>query len=293
MRTCLLFLLAACAPAIPQRTLAHRAALPASLPDLRPCALVHLVQEENLSNAARGFFRGDFELAYTTFLIRHPRGVVLVDAGFGDTIAADLESAPFWFRWQFGSARAAKPLAALLAEVGVKPAEVAVVLLTHAHWDHASGLAQVPDARVLTAETWILGEHAMKHLAMPQHFAKARVEPLKFDGPEYDGFPASHDVFGDGSIVAVPTPGHTPGSTSYFINGASGRWLFIGDAAWVKEGFAEPALKGRMASAFADSDAQQTADTLGLLHAVYEAHAANLVTAHDPRTWVDLPRCGR
>ena len=39
-----------------------------------------------LSNAARGFFRGDFELAYATFLIRHPRGVLLVDAAFGDTV---------------------------------------------------------------------------------------------------------------------------------------------------------------------------------------------------------------
>src|SRR5262249_5058092 len=154
--------------------------------------------------------------------------------------------------WQFGYARAARPLGALLAEAGVKPEEVTLVLLTHAHWDHAGGLAQLPNARVLTGDGWILQEHSMRELAMPQHFAHARVEPLKFDGPEYDGFAASHDVFGDGSIVAVPTPGHTAGSTSWFVNSAGGkRWLFIGDAAWVKEGFAEPALKGRLASTFA------------------------------------------
>jgi N-acyl homoserine lactone hydrolase len=294
MRIWLLFILAACAPVIPHRTLAQRAALPAQLPELHPCALVHLTQQENLSNAARGFFRGDFELTYTTFLIRHPRGVVLVDAAFGDTVAADLDAAPWWFRFQFGAARAAKPLSALLAEAGVKPEEVTLVLLTHAHWDHAGGLSQLPNARVLTADGWILAESGMRELAMPQHFAKVRdrITPLQFDGPAYDGFAASHDVFGDGSIVAVPTPGHTQGSSSYFVNAAGGkRWLFIGDAAWVKEGFAEPVLKGRLASTFADHDAQQAADTLGLLHAVYEAHAANLVTAHDPRTWVDLPRC--
>ncbi|HUJ29277.1 MAG TPA: hypothetical protein VLW85_24825, partial [Myxococcales bacterium] len=61
MKTCWLWILLACAPVIPQRTLARRASLPATLPDLHPCALVHLSQQENLSNAARGFFRGDFE----------------------------------------------------------------------------------------------------------------------------------------------------------------------------------------------------------------------------------------
>lgn len=295
MKTLPLCALLACAPVIPQRTLTQRAALPSALPDVHPCALVHLSLPENLSNAARGFFRGDFELTYTTFLLRHPKGVILVDAAFGDTTNADLDGAPWWFRFQFGSARAAKPLAALLAEAGVKPEEVTLVLLTHAHWDHAGGLAQLPNAKVLTADTWILDEKSMHELAMPQHFAKVRdrVEPLKFDGPAYDGFPSSHDVFGDGSIVAVPTPGHTEGATSYFVNASGGRWLFIGDAAWVKEGFAEPVVKGRLASAFTDHDAQQAADTLGLLHAIYEAHAATLVTAHDPRTWDGIPRCAR
>src|ERR1051325_1016431 len=109
MRTCLLWIAIACAPAIPQRTLTQRAALPAALPEVQPCALVHLELPENLSNAARGFFRGDFQLTYTTFLVRHPRGVVLIDAAFGDTVAADLDAAPWWFRFQFGSARAARP----------------------------------------------------------------------------------------------------------------------------------------------------------------------------------------
>jgi len=297
MKTSLLLALAACAPVIPQKTLVQRAALPAGLPPLAPCALLHLTVDDNLSNGARGFFRGDWKVSYATFLIRHPRGIVLVDAAFGDTVNADLDAAPWWFRWQFNKARAARPLAALLQEAGVKPEEVSLVLLTHAHWDHAGGLAQLPNARVLTADDWILSrEGAVADLAMPHHFDKVRdrVERLRFDGPAYDGFAASHDVFGDGSIVAVPTPGHTSGATSWFVNAAGGkRWLFIGDAAWVKEGFEEPVVKGRLASMFADHDAQQTADSLGLLHAVFAAHAANLVTTHDERTWTDIPLCSK
>jgi glyoxylase-like metal-dependent hydrolase (beta-lactamase superfamily II) len=118
------------------------------------------------------------------------------------------------------------------------------------------------------------------------------VEKLTFAGPAYEGFDASQDLLGDGSIIAVPTPGHTSGSTSYFVNSGNGqRWLFIGDAAWVKEGFAEPATKGRLASFFADHDREQAAETLGRLHAVYESRSAVLVTAHDERTWDSIPNC--
>ncbi len=299
MRLLPLFAGLACLPSIPQRTLTQRTPLPAGRPALAPCALVHLEVDDDLSNGARGWFRGDWKVAYTTFLIRHPKGVILVDAAFGDTVDADLDAAPWWFRWQFSSARRARPLAALLAEAGIKPEEVTLVLLTHAHWDHAGGLGQLPNARVAISAAearWILEATSLTDLAMPQHFAKVRAQiaPLEFDGPAVDGFAASHDVFGDGSIVAVPTPGHTRGATSWFVNSGDGqRWLFIGDAAWVKEGFEEPATKGRMASIFADSDRPLAADTLATLHALWAAKAATLVTTHDERTWTGIPRCAR
>src|SRR5437870_3867455 len=174
MKKLVVLLAVACAPTIPHKTIAAHAALPEKLPLLAPCALVHLVGEEDLSNGARGWFRGTWKLAYTTFLMRHPQGVVLIDAAYGAGTSADLEAAPWWFRWNFGSARQARPLAALLQEAGVKPEEVTRVLLTHAHWDHTGGLPQVPGALVFTAD------EPVPHLGMPQHFAKARVEKLTF-----------------------------------------------------------------------------------------------------------------
>ena len=283
-------LAAACVPAIPQRTLAQRAQLPPDLPALTPCALVHLEVDEDLSNGARGWFRGNWRLAYSTFVIRHPTaGVILVDAAFGAKTSEDLDAAPLWFRWNFGSARKAVPLATLLAQAGIRPEEVKLVLLTHAHWDHTGGVAQLPNARVLLSREEAAAPKGA--IDMPQHLAAAHTEPFAFDGPPLDGFAHSHAILDDGSIVAVPTPGHTPGSTSYFVSGKDHRWLFIGDAAWVKEGFEEPVTKGRIASFVTDSDRAQAADTLGTLHAIYVANDATLVTAHDSRTWQAIPRC--
>ena len=196
MRILLVLLCVACVPNIPQRTLAQRTHPAPGLPVLAPCALVHLEVDEDLSNGARGWFRGDWKLSYTTFLIRHPKGVVLVDAAFGDIVNADLDAAPWWFRWNFRSARAARPLAQLLAEAGVKPEEVTLVLLTHAHWDHTGGLAQLPNARVAMSATeaeWILAQPgALTDAAMPHHFdsVRGRVQPFAFDGPPLDGFAA-------------------------------------------------------------------------------------------------------
>ena len=109
MKLIVVLLAAACAFAIPHKAPAVHAALPEKLPVLAPCALVHLIGEEDLSNGARGWFRGTWKLTYTTFLLRHPQGVVLIDAAFGADTAADLDASPWWFRWNFGSAREARP----------------------------------------------------------------------------------------------------------------------------------------------------------------------------------------
>src|SRR6516164_2569042 len=61
-------------------------------------------------------------------------------------------------------------------------------------------------------------------------FTRIRYEEYGFEGGAYLGFPRSHDVYGDGSIVVVPAPGHTPGSVVVFLSLPSGtHYALVGD----------------------------------------------------------------
>jgi glyoxylase-like metal-dependent hydrolase (beta-lactamase superfamily II) len=237
-------------------------------------------------------------LAYSTFGLRRADEVVLIDAAFGADIEADLQRMPFFVRWNLDSACGAVPLVDLQRKAGIDPVVVKRALVTHPHWDHVGGLAQVPNARVMVSgddADWVQRQDAeFVNGSVPFHLRTAsdRTDRIVFDGPPLLGFAASKDVFGDGSVIALPTPGHTHGSTSYLVRAVDGPpWLFVGDAAWVKEGFAVPVMKGRLATSFADFDKDRTAETLGRLHAIHAAKAARVVTAHDARTWDGVPPC--
>lgn len=68
-------------------------------------------------------------------------------------------------------------------------------------------------------------------------FSGLKIQSYTFDGQSYLGFASSHDVWGDGSIVLVPAPSHTPGSIVAFITLPTGkRFALIGDIMWRLDG---------------------------------------------------------
>ena len=110
------------------------------------------------------------------------------------------------------------------------------------------------------------------------------------DGP-YLGFEHSRDVYGDGAIVIVPAPGHTPGSVIIFITLPSEkRYAFIGDLAWQLEGVTE---REERPWPMRNADSDTTAVREGLRHmAALSARFPELVIvpAHDARALAALPR---
>ena len=221
----------------------------------------------------------------TAVLVRHPKGDILIDAGFGSNAAEHIAMLPS-FR------QAEHELAATASEqldaVGYDRSRLLGVLLTHSHWDHVSGLDSLP------VPVWITeGEaaYATGSKGDPVFVAVSTGHELRryaFDGPAYLGFPASHDFYGDGSVVIVPAAGHTDGSVIVFVATASGeRFAFIGDLTWQLDGITERRQRPLLMRMLADSDARQVRRDLGRILAL--TGRMTVVPAHDARAYDGIP----
>jgi glyoxylase-like metal-dependent hydrolase (beta-lactamase superfamily II) len=126
-------------------------------------------------------------------------------------------------------------LPAAMAAAGLRLEDVSEVVLTHAHGDHIDGLVHVHE-RVLSNEL------ELRYVAAPFASVMRRVlrqplppgfapEAFALDGGPFGAFERSHALSNDGRIVAVDTPGHTPGHVSVICVDDSNRHVMLaGDA---------------------------------------------------------------
>lgn len=148
------------------------------------------------------------DMSVTAYLIVHPRGTLLWDSGVipdelvqpGGTTEA--------------RATVHKTLTGQLAEIGYKPAGITYLALSHSHYDHSA------NANLFAGSMWLVqkAEREAMFPATPPanpNNAAARFSALKNSKTVLlDG---DYDVFGDGSVVIISTPGHTPGHQSLFV----------------------------------------------------------------------------
>jgi glyoxylase-like metal-dependent hydrolase (beta-lactamase superfamily II) len=177
----------------------------------------------------------DSAVPVNAYLVRHPAATVLFDAG-QTAEAARPGYFPVWHPWLRLSRFELEPadeVAAQLERLGVAPASVSQVVLSHLHTDHVGGLAAFPGADVLVSEIEWRRARGVRgrlrgYVPLPP---QPRVRTVTLDGPPLGPFPASHDVLGDGTLTLVPTPGHTPGHLAMLVRGDGRAWLLAGDLA--------------------------------------------------------------
>ncbi len=250
------------------------------------------VTHRSAAFAYRGGSFGDRrDFVMTAVLVEHPRGDLLIDTGFGRDIDAHFRMMPLGFRAVTSYAHTSSA-ADQLDRAGYDRRALRAILLTHAHWDHVSGVPDFPGTPVWVTfeERRFIREGGFVTL-VARSFSGVRYEEYGFEGGSYLGFSKSHDVYGDGSIVVVPAPGHTPGSVIVFLTLPGGkRYAMVGDLAWQREGITLREERPWLQRSLGDSDPDGVRE--GLLHVAEIAERfpeLTLVPAHDARGFADMP----
>lgn len=165
------------------------------------------------------------------FLIEHRDGWVLFDTGIDPRITSEkgyIKQAvgrfllPRIFRFDL---KETDRIDHVLAGEGVAASDIRTAVISHLHFDHAGGIARIPQAELVVSDRewailsephpeheWILREH----LEIPSaKWRRVAFEPT--DDALFEAFDGVHDLAGDGSMILIPTPGHTAGSLSMLI----------------------------------------------------------------------------
>lgn len=221
---------------------------------------------------------GTIRMPVPAFLIRHPQGDVLFDTGLHPDVAHDAKGRLGFLADVFATELGTDDVVgARLAALEVAPERLRHVVLSHLHFDHAGGLASLPNARVtVQRRDWEAGHDA--DLAGALSFARH-----DFDhGHDVQLIDGEHDLFGDGRIVCLPTHGHTPGHQSLRVRLDSGDVVLTADACYLRRTLETDHLPP---GPF-DRDAMLA--SLRRLRALRDA-GARVVFGHDAEAWASVP----
>ena len=214
-----------------------------------------------------------------SYLIDHPKGAVLFDTGLHNAIFTDkagyLGKMAKWLDVTF---HPGEEISARLGALDRDIAKIESVIVSHLHFDHCGGNAQVPNARMIVqAKEWAAG-HEPDHIRTNGY--KTEDYDLGHDIHEIDG---EYDVFGDKSIVCIPTYGHTPGHQSLLVRAESGDVVLTGDACYLRRTLEKMWLPRQV------HDKEAMLASLEIL-AGLKARGAQIFYGHDPEFWKDVPQ---
>jgi glyoxylase-like metal-dependent hydrolase (beta-lactamase superfamily II) len=178
------------------------------------------------------------------YVVEHADGLVLFDTGQDRASVTDAGYFPgglngvVYDRLARFEIESEQTLTRQLATNGYDIRDVHTAVLSHLHQDHIGGLPELTHARIVVSEPeW---RSMRRPLAAARGFLRRHIElpglrweiirPKPLDDPTLSPFGTGNDLFGDGSLVLLPTPGHTPGSLSLLVRRtAAPPLLMVGD----------------------------------------------------------------
>jgi glyoxylase-like metal-dependent hydrolase (beta-lactamase superfamily II) len=233
-------------------------------------------------------------------LIERDNDLVLFDTGIGTRIEQEMEPPIYWgnlfshrfiMRTRFDPQQDA--LVYQLPRLGFKPADVKNVIISHLHWDHAGGMRDFPYAHFFIGHReWnfasnLSGVPLFKNAFIKEQFCGAGlgIELIETDpNKPFKNFTASYDLFGDGSMVMVDLPGHSPGLMGLYVTMPSGRrFLFSADTFYFPEGLEQRMPKSKLMQSLVSEGPEAGASIDRIYELMKSDPQLEIVGSHDYR----------
>jgi N-acyl homoserine lactone hydrolase len=218
---------------------------------------------------------GRVRLPIPSFLINHPKGRVIFDSGLHRDLQVGTErlgSLGKVFKVHY---RAGDDLAARLQARQIAPERIDYLINSHLHFDHVGGNADLPNAKV------ILQRREWEAAADPELAKRNGYNRADFDlGQQLHLIDGEHDLFGDNSVVCIPTYGHTAGHQSLRVRTEKGEAVLTADSCYMRMVLDEMVLPP-----FAHSydDMRKVIERFRAM----ERLGARLIFGHDATQWRD------
>lgn len=224
---------------------------------------------------------GQCTVPLPAFLIEHPKGLVLFDTGLAPQAATDPESVYGELAHHFDMSFSVDlTLDAQLKQLGYKMSDIKYVVASHTHFDHTGGLYLFPEAQ------FFVGEGDIQYCFWPDpagagFFRPADIEPTR--GYNWREIPkCDHDIFGDGSLVILWTPGHTPGELSLLVRLPGRNFILTGDTVHLREQLENAHPMGT------DYNTYEAVRSIRRLQMLRDSADATIWISHDPDDWAEF-----
>ena len=228
-----------------------------------------------------GFFlageTGSLAIPIPCYYIEHPKGSVLFDTGLETVLQSEDPEVVKEALGVFGEIttvqyHAGEDVASRLEKFGVDPKKINFLINSHLHFDHCGGNASVPNAQwVIQKKEWQAAnkdENIAKQVYSPHHY------DLGHDRLEIDG---EHDLFADGTVVLIPSHGHTDGHQSLKVKLGNKSIVITADACYLKQSLENMTLPDAMVV----NDAENMLANFKLFKQLQDK-GAKVIFGHDP-----------
>jgi glyoxylase-like metal-dependent hydrolase (beta-lactamase superfamily II) len=272
-----------------------RGIVDAGLPEPRGAVTVSALPQAPRSVPTAMIVEGMFTPAriqnsLSSFIVKHPEATFIVDPAVCLNVEQRaIAQLPAVLRAAVRPPADTIPTITALTRLPETP-QLDFALPTHAHWDHVSGLLDMPDLPVhlhRVEKDWISSGHVAPVGGVRDSLRDRPVIGYDLDGPPVLTFARSRDLFGDNSVILVDLAGHTPGSVGVLAHTTRGWILIAGDAAWHELQIEKIRQKSSYPGGLADEDRDETFRTLHRLHLA--RHTVAIVPTHDHQASLKLP----